>query len=145
MISGMSKMAIRFMKCISYWIHFITKDVEIDNFYYCAALYVIHELKFFNIIEWYTTIYGGKALRHFYFYDHEWLSMRNTLGFQLGNSCLQFPSWTLLEINHWASSWHLVLLSAVGQGMEKEKKKWVMLVTLYEDRFVCLQQKWALK
>lgn len=38
MISSMSKMAIRFMKSISCQIHFITKDMEIDNFYYCAAL-----------------------------------------------------------------------------------------------------------
>lgn len=38
MIASMSKMAIKFMKCIKCQIHFITKDIEKDNFYYCADL-----------------------------------------------------------------------------------------------------------
>lgn len=38
MIANMNKMAIKFMKCIKCQIHFSTKDIEKDNFYYCADL-----------------------------------------------------------------------------------------------------------
>lgn len=38
MITILSKMAIKFMNCVKYQVHFITKDIEKDNFYYCADL-----------------------------------------------------------------------------------------------------------
>lgn len=38
MICEVSKMAIKFMKCVKHQIHFSTKRLEKDNFYYCADL-----------------------------------------------------------------------------------------------------------
>lgn len=38
MIASMSKMAIKFMKCIKCQIYFTTEDIKKDNFYDCVAV-----------------------------------------------------------------------------------------------------------